>query len=58
MTIDNTALTEPPAGYDSTHVVPLQLFGGALMKIQVLAEVGTRLKHDRPVVHNNDVIRP
>jgi len=58
MTTDNTTLTEPPPGYDPADGVPLQFFGGALMKIQVLAEVGARLKYDKLVVYNNDAIRP
>jgi len=32
MTVDNTTLTEPPAGYDSVSVVA-RCFGGALMRI-------------------------
>ena len=57
MTVNNT-LTEPPAGYDSVSVVARWFFGGGLMRIQVLAEVGARLEYDEVVVYNNDAIRP
>ena len=57
MTVDNTTLTGPPAGYDSVSVVRWSS-GGALMRIQVLGEVGARLNYDELAVYNNDAIRP
>ena len=32
VTVDNTTLTEPPAGYDSVSDAALQLFGEVLMR--------------------------
>lgn len=58
MTVDNTTMTEPPAGYDSVSVVAPKSFCEVLMKNQVLAEVGARLNYDELVVYTNDAIRP
>jgi len=58
MTVSNSALTEPPAGYDSVSVVSRRSFCGVLMGEQVLGEVGGRLNYDELVVYDNDAIRP
>ena len=59
MTADDTTLKKPPASYDSVSFVLGLLFGvRALMRSQVIGEVGSRLNYDELVVYDNDAIRP
>ena len=57
---NNTALTEPPSGYDSVSVLLAYPLAGVLIRSQVVAEVvpGGSLNYDELVVYKNEAVRP